>query len=76
MFFTWRQVFFQPIHERGQLSRSRAVGGSMQDRRRGSSAVYFASLRLETGGSPARQETLEALGPYSRNVNRAPVRED
>jgi hypothetical protein len=22
-FFPWRQVFFQPIHERGQLSRSR-----------------------------------------------------
>jgi len=68
--------FSSPIHERGQLSRARAVGGKHRRRRRGSSAVYFASLRLETGGSPASQETLEALGPYLAEPSIGTVRED
>ncbi len=46
-FFPWRQVFFQPHPGARPVVLVTAVGGSIGGRRRGSSAVYSGSLRLE-----------------------------
>src|ERR1039458_2815417 len=46
-FFSWWQVFFQPHPRARPVVQIAAIGGSTGGRRRGSSTVYFGSLRLE-----------------------------
>src|SRR5260370_7814485 len=46
-FFTWGQAFFQSHPRARPVVQIAAVGGSIEGRRRGSSAVYSGSLRHE-----------------------------